>query len=379
MKVFFVTSELYPWVTGGPQNVVYHLAGHLAGEVDLSMLCIAPEDGVGPQGRYGKDIAFNLIPDRGWGAFKYLYRNLAYINRVKTAGEPDIVHFHILPGANCCLLPSYLRRKSRARLVLTLYDWIPDELEYYGTTEKLQHIMHWSMARRRLRYFDHFIVNSSYMKGIVSSYGLDNVEIMPNGIDASEWKVEARKHLKGALNVLFWGKLYDKKGVEELIRSFAASARERKDSHLYIGGDGPEGARYRELARSLGMADRITFTGPLLDDELKLYLNSSDLCVFPSAYEGFGISILEAMAAGKPVITSARGGQTDFAREGHNARLVDMGEPGGLSRAISELLDDAALRNRLAAAAAATAREYGWRRIALDYTAMYERLLGEAR
>lgn len=378
MKVLFVTSELHPWVTGGPQNVVYHLANQLAGKVDLAMLCIAPGGGARPQEHYSQDIAFTLIPDRGVGALKYPYRNLAYVRKADEAAVPDVVHFHILPGANCSRLPERLKRAGRARLVLSLYDWVPEELKFYGTMEKLQHILHWKSARRRLRYFDRFVVNSSYMEGIVRSYGLEKVDVIPNGIDAAEWSVPERESIKGVLNVLFWGRLYKKKGVEELIRAFAVSTQGRDAVHLYIGGEGPEAGCYRELARSLDLADKVTFTGPLGDDELKRYLNSCDLCVFPSAYEGFGISILEAMAAGKAVITSSRGGQTDFARDGYNARLVDMDEPGGLARALNELLDNNGLREELGANASGTAREFSWKRISSDYVDLYQRVLGEA-
>jgi glycosyltransferase involved in cell wall biosynthesis len=374
-RVLFVTSELHPWVTGGPQNVVFNLANHLAGEVDLSMLCMAPGTDSRVEEHYREDITFTCLPDRGFGAFKYLYRNYAYARRANEAGVLDLVHFHVLPGANCFLLPARYKAKG-VPLVLTLYDWVPDELRFYGPAEKVRHVLHWQAARRNLRFFDRFVVNSTYMQDVAGSYGLQRAAIIPNGIDAAEWETGKKIPMRGELNLLFWGRLYDKKGIEELVLAFADCARGRDDVHLYIGGKGPGEARYRKLAHRLGVAERITFLGALAGAELKDYLATCDICVFPSVYEGFGIAILEAMAAAKAVITSARGGQADFARDGRNARLVDSGEPGALAFAMNELLDNAELRRSLGEQAARTAREYRWPAIASDYAALYGQILG---
>lgn len=374
MKVLFVTSELYPWVRGGPQNVVYNLANHLAGEVDLSVLCIEPGPGPQLEQYYRDDISFTLIADKGRGATKYPYRNLAYVKKAAEAGKQDLVHFHILPGANCFLLPPRLKRYGTP-LVLSLYDWVPDELEFYAAMERFRHILHWQVARHGLRRFDRYVVNSTYMCNVVKEYGLEEVEIMPNGIDAAQWRNVERISLRGSENVLFWGRLYDKKGVGELLGAFASCARESSGVHLYIGGEGPEGDRYRKLACDLGIEPRVTFLGALGDSELKRYIASCDLCVFPSVYEGFGISILEAMAAAKAVVTSARGGQADFARDGFNARLARLDVPGDLARVMGEVLDDAGLRESLGERAAKTAEEYDWPRIARGYKAYYERVM----
>jgi glycosyltransferase involved in cell wall biosynthesis len=377
VKVLFITSELFPWVRGGPQNVVRNLANHLAGKVEIEVLCIAPGDAPSLAEYYHEDIEFTFVRDRGPGALKYLYRNLAFARKAGEVSEPDLVHFHILPGANCYRLPPRLKNQGRP-LVLTIYDWVPDELRFYGMMEKMRHITHWQAARRGLRYFDDFVVNSTYMDEVVRSNGLCEVEIIPNGINPGEWRAATPLRLKGELNVLFWGRLYDKKGVGELIRAFAECVEGRSGIHLYIAGEGPQEERYRRLAGELGVQSMVSFTGALADDVLKGYLASSDLCVFPSAYEGFGITILEAMAAGKPVITSSRGGQTDFASDGYNALIARLDKPGDLARAIREMLDDAELRRRLGEKAMKTAEEYSWQRIASEYADFYQRVIGGA-
>ena len=378
MRVAMVTSELHPWKTGGPQNVAYHLANRLAEKLELSMLCIAPSKGSSPYEHYREEITFHLVEDRGPTCCRYAERNLAYLREAGSLQMCDVVHFHIMPGANCFFLPSRLRSKSRARLVLTFYDWVPYELRFYAAGERLRHVLHWLAARPRLGLFDRYVVNSAYMKGIVLSHGYRPVEVIPNGIDAGEWALKEKAALGEGVSAFFWGRLYEKKGVGQLIRAAALLGEGGGGFHLYIGGEGPEGERYRDMCRSLGLQGKITFLGPLTDTELKRYLAACDFCVLPSAYEGFGISILEAMAAGKAVITSRRGGQTDFARDRHNAILVEPEDADGLAGAMREMIRDKQLRTRLGTAAAATAATFTWDWIADSYLDLYRRLLGRA-
>ncbi len=377
MRVMFVTSELFPWAKGGPQVVVYNLARELAREAEVEMLCIAPSGDARLREHYPGDIALRLVSDLSMGGLEYLYRNVAFVQKAKRAERPDVAHFHILPGANCFALPLFLKRMA-IPLVLSVYDWVPDELPYYGNLEKARHVLHWSLAKRNLPLFDGLVVNSTYMKGVAALNGLVGAEVIPNGINVREWK--DLEGLEGAECpfVLFWGKLYEKKGIERLIRAFAACSPGRAELKLFIAGRGPEEGRYRGLVEQLGMKEKVIFLGLLSDAVLKKYIASSTLCVFPSVYEGFGIAILEAMAAGKPVITSDRGGQTDFARDGENACLVEMERPGSLEKAMARLLDDEDERERLAENARRTAEGYDWGKIAPRYIDLYERISGES-
>ncbi len=375
MKVLFVTSELYPWKGGGPQKVVHDLAHALREKAELDILCVAPEDGTSPRDYYPEPIQFKLVRSRVPTVVKYPYRNLAYMKKAAPSEQYDVIHFHIMPGANCALLPHYLQRESGAPLLLSVYDWIPNELAFYHGFEASKHRLHWWVSKKRFKYFDGFVVNSSFVERIVAGAGLKNIEMIPNGVDVADTPLSALP-LQGSPNILFWGRLYPKKGLEFLLKASADIASSRPEFHLFVGGTGPDEARCKKLCRDLGISSQVTWLGFLGDAELRRYLKSCDFCVLPSIYEGFGISILEAMAAGKPVITSATGGQTDFARDGHNALLVDLNSPGALAQAIDTLIRDTRLRARLGENAAETARHYGWQEIAETYLKLYQRLLG---
>lgn len=96
------------------------------------------------------------------------------------------------------------------------------------------------------------------------------------------------------------------------------------------------------------------------DRELAALYRMATVFVFPSFHEGFGLPPLEAMACGTPVVTTACGGVTDFARDWENSLIVQPGNVGALAGAILRLLDDPPLRQRLSAAAVETARPWTW-------------------
>jgi phosphatidylinositol alpha-mannosyltransferase len=261
-------------------------------------------------------------------------------------------------------------------LLLTVYDWIPKELQFYDGKESLKHRLHWLAAKRNLKLFDAFVVNSGFIRSFVEDQGLASVVVIPNGVTPPDLSEVEPVRLEGTPAAFFWGRLYPKKGVEPLLRAFAQAVPLYPDARLYIGGRGPCERQYRELAAQLNIAPNVVFLGFIGEHVLWGYLKACDFCILPSAYEGFGISILEAMAAGKAVITSERGGQTDFAHDYENALLVDVEDREALAGAIALLSGDAILRERLGRQGKVTAGKYTWPEIAERYIALYTSLLG---
>ena len=374
IRVLFLASELFPEKLGGVQTVIYQLVRHLSPRVNLDLLAIKPES---PETtfHYRDRAGLRLVPSFGRGPWKYLPRNLAYAASALSMSRVDVVHYHILPGANCFICPAIFRFLKRAKQVISVHDWIPLEMGYYDSREKAEHLLHWWFARKNLGLADRLVVNSTFMRDILQSHGYSMVTVIPNGITLAEWTNTETMPLTGQVKLAFWGKLFSKKGLDTLIRAFALLSREFPDTHLYLAGSGPEEGLYRELARDLGISPKVHFMGKLHHETLKSLAASSDICVFPSQYEGFGISILEAMALGKPVVTSNRGGQLDFVVHGKNALLVDPGDPELLAACLARLAKDAELRRSLGKEARKTAEKYDWGRIAPLYEELYLSLL----
>ena len=144
---------------------------------------------------------------------------------------------------------------------------------------------------------------------------------------------------------------------------------------LAIAGDGPEREKLTLLARDLGIADEVAFLG-FRDDAVRLYA-AADMFVLSSITEGMSLSMLEAMAAGLPVVaTDGAGGNSQVVREGETGLLVAPRDPAALAAAICRLSTDAGLRARMGAAGRARVEQhFSLRTTTRRYLAVYERLL----
>ena len=136
------------------------------------------------------------------------------------------------------------------------------------------------------------------------------------------------------------GRLVRRKGLDALLRAVARPACD--GVHLVVVGAGPEREDLEELAGSLGLAGRVTFTGWVSEDRKWEILRASNLYVSATLHEGFGLMFLEAMAVGIPVVTSNHGGHTDFLRDGRTGYLVQPGDEAALADAIAKLAGDSA-------------------------------------
>jgi len=174
---------------------------------------------------------------------------------------------------------------------------------------------------------------------------------------------------------LFVGNLEPRKNLAGLIEAFARlkdRARAARPPHQLVLA-GTRGWLYAGIFRAVeahGLTGEVVFTGYVPPEELPLLYAGADCFVFPSLYEGFGLPVLEAMAAGAPVVASRVGAIPEVA--GDAALLVDGSRPAELAEAIETVLTDPALRARLVARGRARAREFTWDRVARQTLAIYE-------
>ena len=147
--------------------------------------------------------------------------------------------------------------------------------------------------------------------------------------------------------VLHVGRLIPRKGVDRLLRAFA-HARERVALRLILVGSGPQEPRLRELAADLGLGTDVEFRGFVDQPELAAVYAEADVFAFPTLDDPFGIVVLEAAAAGLPVVASPFGGATlDLIEDGRNGFVIDPNDIVGWARALIRLGEDPSLRQRL--------------------------------
>jgi rhamnosyl/mannosyltransferase len=183
--------------------------------------------------------------------------------------------------------------------------------------------------------------------------------VIPFGFDPARFTPATAADPDGVPTILFVGRLVEYKGVDVLLRALAGISRVR----AVLVGDGPRRAALEELARDLGLGERVDFAGEVSDERMSELYATCDLFVLPSVTraEAFGIVQLEAMAAGKAVVsTSVPTGVPWVNQHERTGLIVPPGEVPALRGAIERLLSDRALRERMG-------RE-GRARVARDFT-----------
>jgi D-inositol-3-phosphate glycosyltransferase len=207
-------------------------------------------------------------------------------------------------------------------------------------------------------------------KQLDSLYGADTerVEIVPPGVDHSVFTPEGRARSRAALRlrgrvVLFAGRIQPLKGADLAVRALAALPADT--TLLVVGGpSGSEGPRelesLHEIARELGVANRVRFVPPQPHRKLADYYRAADVCVVPSRTESFGLVALEAAACGTPVVAAAVGGLRSLVDDGRTGFLVEGREPDDFAGPVATLLGDAALAAEMGATAVARSRLYSW-------------------
>jgi glycosyltransferase involved in cell wall biosynthesis len=160
----------------------------------------------------------------------------------------------------------------------------------------------------------------------------------------------------GMLRILFAGRLEARKGIDILLSAVQQLFPKYPNIHLDIVGNdripGEGGTPYRRAfeasARAAGILDRVKFHGEVSDEILRGFYHECDVLVVPSRYESFGLVLVEGMMFGKPVIACRAGGMTEVVVEGVTGLLAEPGDVLSLERCLIELIDNVALRKRLA-------------------------------
>lgn len=205
-------------------------------------------------------------------------------------------------------------------------------------------------------------------------------EVLYNGVDVTRFqRVPPEPHRDTSAGVLVGsvGRLAPVKNYGLLLHAIARLPA-APSCRLVLIGDGPEGAALRQLAAELGLRDRVEFRGHR--EDIPQLLRGLDVFVLPSVSEGMSNTLLEAMAAGLPVLASDVGGNKELIEAERSGLLFPSGDASVLAGQLGRLLASADLRARLGAAAQVRARsEFSLEAMLARYAALYRRVSGPAR
>jgi glycosyltransferase involved in cell wall biosynthesis len=229
----------------------------------------------------------------------------------------------------------------------------PASAGYYGEADELGRTRGAGMLRRAILRNTGFAAISAEIERQWLGLGVAEGRIvrMASGVDAAVFRpggsaVEA--DLLPRPRVMFTGRLHPQKNLPLLLEAWTEVAR-RSPANLILVGPGNDRQRLTELARSLGIFDRVQFTGAIEDPADML--RAADVFVLPSLAEGMSNSLLEAMATALPCVVSGIGGNTDLIADGQTGRLVRAATPKAWSETLLELLENPSDARRMGEAA----------------------------
>ncbi len=345
-------------IPGGVQGHVLALARQLRQDHD-DVVVVAPSEGGGrhegvvPVGGSVR-IPFNDSQAPIALSPRSVRRAMAAIDRFR----PDVIHVHE-PAAPLLSLAVCLR--GPRPLVGTFHAW--------SDSDRLYRVARPLVRAGIDRLSARLAVSAAAAAYHAGALGLPEGAFreVPNGVDVDRFaSAEPLPELAGERGdrLLFVGRLERRKGLEQLLRAFIHVKAQRPGVRLFVVGEGPERSRCQSLLPARLRSD-VVFLGEVAHDDLPRFYASADLFVSPAlGGESFGIVLLEAMAAGLPVIASGIPGYRSVVQDGIEGRLVPPGDSRALAAAVDTVLENPALREAMADEGRRTVASYDWSVIA---------------
>ncbi len=288
-------------------------------------------------------------------------------------GGWDVIHAHAY-GYFPTFAGSLGRLLHRGALVITPH---ADP----GTPSVAKRFFDRVVPRATLRRADRVIALTPREKTLLESWGIppDRIAVIPNGVDLSEFPPPAdRSPRDDGLTALFVGRCYPRqKGLEVLLQAMHRLRSSRRVRLRIVGEDWGGYAVVAALTAELHLEDRVTLVGRLDRSALLREFAAADLFVLPSLFDSLPIAVLEAMAAGLPVVATRVGGVPDVVEDTHTGILVEPGDPTALAAALDALAADDGLRGRLGAEAWRRSARYSWDAVIPKIKSVYEEAVAE--
>jgi glycogen(starch) synthase len=296
-------------------------------------------------------------------------RALRTLSRAAAEFRPDLLHVQCFSANG--IYATALAAWERLPLVVTLQgETVMDDQDIYERSTSLRAGLRLGVRRAAaVTACSRFTLDDAVERfGLRRGSGL----VVPNGVEtAGDCGAPQPIVVPFERFLLGLGRVVAKKGFDLLLEAFARLAPRQPGLGLVLAGDGPDRAGLAAHAARLGLADRVQFAGALGRAEVAWAMGAAEVFVLPSRVEPFGIVVLEALRAGRPVVVSSRGGAGEIVRHEREGLVADPLDSAQFAGAIARLLDDRCLAGRLAAAGRRRVRDFDWSAVAGEYRDIY--------
>jgi glycosyltransferase involved in cell wall biosynthesis len=380
LKVLMLNYE-FPPIGGGGANAHFYLLKQYAENPSLhvDVLTSASRPGV-TQEQFSENVTIyrvglhkkSLHVWRKVEVLEWLYKARAHYRRLLEKQDYDLVHaFFGFPSAWLC----YRSRVRLPYMVSLRGSDVPGENARLQRDYKIL-----APVFRRIWQNAHVLVACSQGLRERAQRFLPTVavDVIPNGVDLNRftpgpsWGLDRPQ--TQCIRLLTVGRLSETKRVDLLIETVEILAHSERPVQLTIVGTGSQHGRLTQMVRDRSLGDLVHMTGRLDQDCMPQVYQEHDLLVSASFQEGMSNAMLEAMAAGLPIVTTACEGLDELIQD--NGLIVDQAQASLLAQAINDLLSDSQTYQRMSQAARARAEQFSWASVAQQYIDHYHAVAG---
>jgi len=219
-----------------------------------------------------------------------------------------------------------------------------------------------------------FIATTKLMKRQMIKAGVKRgrIVVIPRFVEERFFRVDPTESVLEGNDIVYVGRFSEEKGIKILLKAFEIVARKLPDAKLRLIGEGPLLGFILRYVRDKGIQEKVEITGKVPYEAVHTYLTNSTLFVLPSLNEGLPNALIQAMAAGLPIVASKVGSIPEAVRNGIDGLLVKPGSPNELAESIARILKDRELALKLARNAKSSAERYRADYIIEKYTRLFE-------
>ncbi len=369
MRIALVAEDYYPQLGGVPEHV-HNLAlqlngwGHTAHVVTSRM-------GHYPDADFVRRVGTSRVIYANGGVSRVTtgWRLRRRLEDLFRAGRYDIVHVHGGLAPTLGLAAPSAAWRAGIPVVATFHSWFARSMGCRVFRRPLQKMLDRHAAT---------IAVSEPVVDANARYFRANWDVIPNGVDTSFFRPNGRQPTDAFTEhprLLFLGRIEPRNGLGTLLDATPRILARYPNAVLTVAGDGPWRGYYERRAQELGASVR--FAGQVFGDR-PAYYGSADLYLCPTTIASFGVTLLEAMACGRPMIVSDNLGFRSVIDGGEEAVIIPKDDPTVWAETTIALLGDPERRAAMGRAGVAKAARFAWPRIARAELAVYERVLGRS-
>ena len=371
MKVGIFSDVFYPYLAGGGENRYYQLAKHLVASGDEVVVITSNLSGCSSyetlfDGRLRiHRVGFPPHPTSRRSILGIPGYFLSSVLKARLVNECDVLDLNTYASALAGKIVSRLKKKPS---IVTVHDLFTGQ---WSSGHNLVVSILGSMSEKLIGLVNSegpFItVSESTKRKMIHYLGLDekSILVIPNGVDFDGIRKIALGTRRESNRIVYVGRLIGYKKVEQVLELVLRLRRLGLNVGADIVGDGPERMPLESLASKMGVADSVRFWGFLKRyEDVARIVSSGTVFVNPSIFEGFGLTLLEAMAAGTPVVAYDLESYREYARDGVNCLLARPYDFEEFTDNVKRIIVDETVANGISRMGIETASQFGWAKMA---------------